>query len=56
MKLFKKKKVYKVEFRDTWNDYGSVLVCATDSAKAWKAATRQFDAGSVYRPVICNVI
>lgn len=53
MKLFKKKKIYKVEFRDEWDDYGSVLVYATDSAKAWKAAKRQFPAWSIYRPVIC---
>ena len=53
MKLFKKKKIYKVEFRDTCDDYGCVLVYATDSVKAWKAAKRQFDALSTYRPVVC---
>lgn len=53
MKLFKKKKIYKVEFRDKWNDYGCVMVKATNAVKAWKAAKKQFPAWSIYRPVIC---
>lgn len=53
MGLFKKKKIYKVEFRDEWNDYGCVMVNATDRAKAWKSAKRQFPWWSIYRPVIC---
>ena len=56
MKLFKKKKIYKVEFRDEWDDYGCVMVKATNSAKAWKAAKKQFPAWSIYRPVICIAV
>jgi hypothetical protein len=56
MKLFKKKKIYKVEFRDEWNDYGCVIVNATDMARAWKVAQRQFSKGSTYRPMICIAI
>jgi hypothetical protein len=56
MKLFKKKKIYKVEFHDKWNDYGCVIVKATDAAKAWKGAKRQFPGYSVYRPSVCIAI
>lgn len=56
MKLFKKKKIYKVEFRDTCDEYGCVLVYATDSAKAWLAAKKQFSAYSIYRPVVCIAV
>ena len=51
MGLFKRKRIYKVEFKDGWNDYGCFVVKATDPAKAWQAA-RRLETG-VYQPTIC---
>jgi hypothetical protein len=51
--FFKKKKIYKVEYRDRWNDYGSTLVKATDEVDAWNKAMKQFWSGSAYRPTVC---
>lgn len=56
MKLFKKKKIYKVEFRDARDIYGCVMVSATDTVKAWKAAKKQFSVYSIYRPVVCIAV
>ena len=56
MRLFKKKKIYKVEFRDLWDAYGCVMVKATDKANAWDASKKQFSSGSPYRPVICIAV
>ena len=38
---FKKKKIYKVEYKDQWYDYGCCIVKAKDKERAWKAARRQ---------------
>jgi hypothetical protein len=38
--FFKKKKIYKVEYKDAWGDYGCVVVKAIDEASAWKKARR----------------
>lgn len=51
MWLFKKKKIYKVEYKDEWNDYGCCIVKARDKERAWKAAKRQ--EFGVYRAVVC---
>lgn len=51
--FFKKKKIYQVEYKDKWNDYGCVVVKAIDEAAAWKKARKQFWSDSVYSPTIC---
>ena len=51
--FFKKKKIYKVEYKDLWNDYGCVVVKAIDEAAAWKKTTRQRLSGSPYRATVC---
>ena len=48
-----KKKIYQVEFKDEWSDYGCVVVKAIDEADAWKRAKKQFWRDSVFRPTIC---
>lgn len=50
---FKKKKIYKVEYKDAWNDYGCCVVKAYDVAGAWKETRRQYSNTSTYRPVVC---
>lgn len=35
---FKKKKIYKVEYKDEWNVYGCCVVKAYNEASAWRAA------------------
>lgn len=51
--FFKKKKIYKVEYRDRCDDYGCAVVKATDEANAWKNAKKQFWSGSAYAPTTC---
>ena len=51
--FFKKKKIYKVEYRDRWNDYGCAVVKATDKADAWNKAKKQFWSISAYIPMVC---
>ena len=51
--FFKKKKIYRVEFKDEWYHYGCVVVKAIDEADAWKRAKKQFGLFSAYRPTIC---
>lgn len=51
--FFKKKKIYQVEYKDTWDDYGCVVVKAIDEAVAWKKAKKQFCSSSPYSPTIC---
>lgn len=51
--LFKKKYIYKVEYKDTWGDYGCVVVKAIDEASAWKKARRQFFNDSYFKPMSC---
>lgn len=48
---FRKKKIYKVEYRDEWKDYGCVVVKAYDKAGAWRAA-RVMNYGP-YKPTVC---
>ena len=48
---FKKKKIYKVEYKDTFNDYGCCIVRAIDIVQAWRIAKKQ-ETGP-YRAVIC---
>lgn len=48
---FKKKKIYKVEYKDAFNDYGCCIVRAIDIAHAWRIAKKQ-ETGP-YRAVIC---
>ena len=51
MWLFKKKKIYKVEYRDKWGDYGCTVVKAYDRADAWRVA-KAMESG-VYQPNVC---
>ena len=48
---FRKKKIYKVEYRDEWKDYGCAVVKAYDEAGAWRAA-RVINCGP-YTPTVC---
>lgn len=51
--LFKKKKIYQVEYLDKWSCCGCVVVKAVDEADAWEKAKKQFWSGSLYRPTVC---
>ena len=51
--FFKKKKIYRVEYKDNWNDYGCTIVKAFDKADAWKKTRRQRYSGSPYQANIC---
>lgn len=53
MWLFKKKKIYAVEYKDTWNAYGNSVVKAYDMADAWKQVRKQRYDGSPYKANIC---
>lgn len=53
MRIFSKKNIYKVEYKDAWGDYGNTIVKAYDQADAWKRVCRQHDGLSPYRAVIC---
>lgn len=48
---FRKKKIYKVEYRDKWGDYGCTVTKAYDEAGAWRAARAMYY--GVYQPTIC---
>lgn len=48
---FRKKKIYKVEYRDGWNAYGCAVVKAYDKVSAWRAA-KTMDYGP-YEPTVC---
>lgn len=50
---FKKKKIYKVEYKDRWNDYGCSVVKATDKAEAWNITRKQHGSYSNYRATVC---
>ena len=41
MKLFKKKKIYKVEYEDCYGDHCVCVVKAYDECGAWEAAERR---------------
>jgi hypothetical protein len=47
---FKKKKIYKVEYKDKWGDYGCTIVKAYDESGAWHAARAMYS-GS-YQPMV----
>ena len=51
---FKKKKIYKiykVEYKDKWRDYGCAVVKAYDEAGAWRAARAMYS--GLYQPNVC---
>ena len=49
----KKKKIYKVEYKDEFYDYGCAIVKATDKADAWEKARKLYKYNSVYQPMVC---
>lgn len=51
--MFKKKQIYKVEYKDAWGDYGNTIIKAYDTADAWKRARRQHGGFSPYRAAVC---
>lgn len=53
MRIFSKKKIYKVEYKDAWGDYGNSVVKAYDQADAWKRVRRQHGGFSPYRAIVC---
>lgn len=48
---FRKKKIYKVEYKDAWYDDGCTVVKAYDEAHAWRVARRMYI--DAYRPTVC---
>ena len=50
---FKKKKIYNVEYKDKWGEYGCVAVKAFDKADAWNQARKQHNEYSSYRATAC---
>lgn len=53
MWFFKKKKIYKVEYKDEYYDYGCTIVKATDRADAWKKARSLYKYSGPYQPMVC---
>ena len=47
----RKKKIYKVEYRDEWRDYGCAIVKADDEADAWLVARAMYF--GVLKPTTC---
>ena len=48
---FKKKKIYKVEYEDAWQDYGCTVVKAYNEAGAWRTARAMYS--GPYQPMVC---
>ena len=48
---FRKKKIYKVEYRDKWDGYGCTVVKAYDEAGAWRAARAMYS--GTCQPIVC---
>lgn len=51
--FFKKKKIYRVVYKDKWDDYGCEIVKAIDEADAWKRTRKLYSSDSPYRATIC---
>ena len=49
----KEKKIYMVEYKDAWGDYGNSIVKACDMADAWDRAQKQRCNESPYQAHIC---
>lgn len=48
---FKKKKIYKVVYKDQWGAYGCTVIKAYDEASAWRKARDMYS--GAYRPNVC---